>query len=147
MNGTDSGFRLLDVSLHTEELGRLGVPLGGPGSGEPLVLAEGTVVSLGLTFRLGTDIDGLAFEEEQARGGRVLATTRTVLGGFRSGGPYEVWLPSRRMPVGRAHLGLYRITGRLTDGRGRELAREAHDVCLVHTGGAPPARPEATAAS
>ncbi|WP_282692535.1 hypothetical protein [Streptomyces sp. CC208A] len=145
MNGSDSDFRLLDVSLHTEDQGRLGVPLGGQGTVEPLVLAEGTVVSLGLTFRLGLDIDGLAFEEERARDGRILATTRTALGSFRCGGPYEVRLPPLRMPVGRAHLGLYRVTGRLTDGRGRELAREAHDVCLVPQGAPPPARPAAAA--
>ncbi|MGW4051398.1 hypothetical protein ACWENA_11250 [Streptomyces sp. NPDC004779] len=138
--GPDSGLLLLDVSLHTEERGRLPVPLGG-GAVEavPPALAEGTVVSVGLTFRLGREVDALTFEEVCARDGRVLETTRTLLGGFRRGGPYEVWLPPRRMPVGRAHCGLYRITGRLTDGDGRELAREDHHVRLVHVTGVPTA--------
>lgn len=135
-----SGFRLLDVSLHTEERGRLPVALGGgEADAVPLVLAEGTVVSVGLTFRLGFAVDALTFEEERARDGRVLATTRTLLGGFRRGGPYEVWLPPQRMPVGKTHCGLYRITGRLTDGHGLELAREHHHVRLVHVTGAPTA--------
>ncbi|MFE5793145.1 hypothetical protein ACFQ8C_11290 [Streptomyces sp. NPDC056503] len=133
-----SAFRLLDVSLHTEERGRLPVALGsGSGRAAPLVLPEGSVVSVGLTFRLDREVDGLTFEAERARDGLVLATTRTLLGGFRSGGPYEVRLPPERMPVGRSHCGLYEVTGRLTDGRGRELAREAHHVRLVHLEGAP----------
>ncbi|MGW6540114.1 hypothetical protein ACWGBV_27105 [Streptomyces sp. NPDC055051] len=135
---SDPGLRLLDVSLHTEDRGRLPVVLGG-GAVEavPLVLAEGTVVSVGLTFRLGNAVDALAFEQVCARDGRVLDTVRTLLGGFRRGGPYEVWLPPQRMPVGRTHCGLYRITGRLTDGHGRELAREVHHVRLVHVTGVP----------
>ncbi|MFF6883994.1 hypothetical protein ACFY9F_12490 [Streptomyces sp. NPDC012421] len=139
-SGTGTGFSLLDVSLHTEERGRLPVALGGGAADAvPLVLAEGTVVSLGLTFRLGLEVDALTFVEERARDGRVLATTRTLLGGFRRGGPYEVWLPPQRMPVGKAHCGLYLVTGRVTDGRGRELAREDHHVRLVHVTGPPTA--------
>ncbi|MFJ5708445.1 MULTISPECIES: hypothetical protein [unclassified Streptomyces] len=139
MSGPRSALLLLDVSLHTEEQGRLAVALGGAVDAAPLVLGEGTVVSVGLTFRLGGEVDGLTFEEERARDGRVLATTRTLLGDFRGGGPYEVWLPPQRMPVGRAHCGVYRMTGRLIDGTGRELAREDHDLRLVHLSGAPTA--------
>lgn len=134
MSGSRPALLLLDVSLHTEEQGRLPVALGG---GAPLVLGEGTVVSVGLTFRLGGEVDGLTFEEERARDGRILSTTRTLLGDFRRGGPYEVWLPPQRMPVGRAHCGVYRMTGRLTDATGRELAREDHDLRLVHLSGTP----------
>ncbi|MFG3192849.1 hypothetical protein [Streptomyces omiyaensis] len=138
MGASGSGFRLLDVSLHTDGRGRLRVALGG-GSADtaPLLLSEGSVVSVGLTFRLEREVDGLAFEAERARDGLVLAATRTLLGGFRRGGPYEVRLPPERMPVGRTHCGLYRVTGRLTDGRGHELARESHRVRLVHLEGAP----------
>ncbi|MFE6227930.1 MULTISPECIES: hypothetical protein [unclassified Streptomyces] len=140
MSGPRSALLLVDVSLHTEERGRLPVALsGGAADAAPLVLGEGTVVSVGLTFRLGTEVDGLTYEEEYARDGRVLTTTRTPLGDFRRGGPYEVWLPPRRLPVGRAHCGVYRITGLLTDGEGRELAREAHDLRLVHLSGTPTA--------
>ncbi|MFD8012969.1 hypothetical protein [Streptomyces sp. NPDC058955] len=138
MSGSRPELLLLDVSLHTEEQGRLPVALGGGAvDAAPLVLGEGTVVSLGLTFRLGGEVDGLTFEEERARDGRVLATTRTLLGDFRRGGPYEVWLPPQRMPVGRAHCGVYRMSGRLTDGAGRELAREDHALRLVHLSGTP----------
>ncbi|MFJ6516694.1 Rho GDP-dissociation inhibitor [Streptomyces filamentosus] len=135
----DDLLSLLDVSLHTEDRGRIGVPL--EDEAEPLVLAEGTVVSLGLTFRLGEAVDGLVFEEEHARDGGVVDRTRTVLGGFRRGGPYEVWLPPRRLPIGRAHCGLYRVGGRLTDGSGRELARTGHRLRLVHVGATPPPHP------
>ncbi|MFJ8130002.1 hypothetical protein [Streptomyces hydrogenans] len=135
------GFRLLDVALHTEEWGRLTVALEGGPDDEPLVLGEGTRVSVGLTFRSDQAVDGLTYEERRTRGGRGPATTRTLLGGFRGGGPYEVWLPPRRMPEGRAHCGLYRITGRLTDGHGRELARVDHHVRLVHLSGAPERHP------
>ncbi|MFI8823479.1 hypothetical protein [Streptomyces sp. NPDC053431] len=138
-------FELLDVSLHTEELGRVAVPLdhgGGHGTGkrEPLVLPEGAVVSVGLTFRLEREIDGLAFEDTRMWDGVVLASTRTVLGGFRPGGPYEVRLPQERMPVGRAHCGVYEVTGRFTDGEGRELAVEQHDLRIEHQT-APPHEP------
>ncbi|MER5737224.1 hypothetical protein ABT117_16290 [Streptomyces sp. NPDC002262] len=142
-SGARAGFRLLDVTLHTEESGRIAVELGsGTEDSEPLVLAEGTVVSVGLTFLLGAAVDGLVFEEEWARDGLAPeATTRTPLGGFRNGGPYEVWLPPRRMPVGRAHCGLYGVAWRLTDGHGRELARERHHVRLIHLTGTPEPRP------
>ncbi|MEU8879274.1 hypothetical protein [Streptomyces hydrogenans] len=140
--GHSPGFRLLDVALHTEEWGRLTVALeGGPDHDEPLVLGEGTKVSVGLTFRSDRAVDGLTYEERRTREGRGPATTRTLLGGFRGGGPYEVWLPPRRMPEGRAHCGLYRITGRLTDGHGRELARVDHHVRLVHLSGTPDRHP------
>ncbi|GAA3387578.1 hypothetical protein GCM10017752_04240 [Streptomyces roseoviridis] len=128
-------FELLDVSLYTEELGRLEVPLreDGPGGDpEPLTLPEGAVVSVGLTFRLGREIDGVAFEDSRFRDGAVLGSTRTVLGGFRAGGPYEVRLPAERLPVGRAHCGIYEVTGRFTDGGGQELALERHRVRVVH---------------
>ncbi|MFF2774370.1 hypothetical protein ACFVU3_05630 [Streptomyces sp. NPDC058052] len=143
-SGPRSGFRLLDVSLHTEERGRIAVALGaGARDAAPLVLGEGTVVSVGLTFRLGLDVDALVFEEERVRDGRAPVSHRTPLGGFRRGGPYEVRLPPQRMPVGKAHCGLYRVTGRLTDGHGRELARVDHHVRLVHLSGTPKAAPGA----
>ncbi|MET9954059.1 hypothetical protein ABZ135_21245 [Streptomyces sp. NPDC006339] len=129
-------FELLDVSLYTEELGRLEVPLEETGNDregpEPLALPEGAVVSVGLTFRLGREIDGVAFEDSRVREGAVLGSTRTVLGGFRAGGPYEVRLPAERLPVGRAHCGIYEVTGRFTDGEGHELALEHHRVRVDH---------------
>ncbi|MFJ7070257.1 hypothetical protein [Streptomyces sp. NPDC101115] len=128
-----TGFELLDVSLYTEELGRLAVPRNDrPEEAEPIALPEGTVVSVGLTFRLGREIDGLAFEESLAMDGKVLTTTRTVLGGFRTGGPYEIRLPPERLPVGRAHCGVYTVTGRFTDGEGRGLADERYRMRLEH---------------
>ncbi|MBD0708270.1 hypothetical protein BU197_07615 [Streptomyces sp. CBMA291] len=103
-----NGFEREAVSPHTEGLGRLDVPLRGAEGGGPLVLPEGTVVSVGLTFRLGREIDGLAFEEVRARNGTVLSTARTVLGGFRPGGSYEVRLPTERLPMGQAYRGCTR---------------------------------------
>ncbi|MFH8255338.1 hypothetical protein ACH4MA_13005 [Streptomyces roseolus] len=147
MSGSGTGLRLLDVSLHTEEQGRHAVALGAraeePG---PLRVPEGAVVSVGLTFLVDHAIDGLTFEERRTGDDHLPVTTRTALGGFRRGGPYEVRLPPRRMPVGRAHCGLYRVTGRLTDGEGHELARADHELLLVHLTGAPEARtaPDAT---
>ncbi|MFJ9808781.1 hypothetical protein ACIRTB_11155 [Streptomyces sp. NPDC101158] len=136
----ETDFELLDVCLHTEELGRVEVPLGDTEGREPLVLPEGSVVSLGLTFRLGREIDGLAFEDTREWGGSVLGSTRTVLGGFRPGGPYEVRLPPERLPVGRAHCGVYKATGRFTDADGRELAVEHHRLVVEHQQ-APPSAP------
>ncbi|MEU6932919.1 hypothetical protein [Streptomyces sp. NPDC046374] len=126
------GFELVDFSLHAEELGRLEVDLPGGADRMPLPLPEGAVVTVGITFRLGRDIDGLAFEETRTMDGTVLSTARTVLGGFRTGGPYEVRLPPERLPVGRAHCGVYEVTCRFTDGDGRELAALHHRMRLVH---------------
>ncbi|MFF0752675.1 hypothetical protein [Streptomyces sp. NPDC004267] len=134
-------FELLDVSLYAEGLGRLGVPLRGTAETEPLEVPEGTVISVGITFRLGRDIDTVIFEDVRERGGELLGTTRTVLGGFRAGGPYEVRLPPERLPVGRAHCGVYEMTGHFTDGEGRRLAVEHHWMRLTHQSAAP--RPRA----
>ncbi|MEV5969560.1 hypothetical protein [Streptomyces sp. NPDC051921] len=133
-------FTLLGVCLHTEGLGPVEVPLRDTVEREPLVLPEGAVVSVGLTFRLGQEIDGLAFEDTRAWDGVTIASTRTVLGGFRPGGPYEVRLPAERLPVGRAHCGVYEVTGRFTDADGRELAFERHRLMVEHLP-APPHEP------
>ncbi|MGW7307311.1 hypothetical protein ACWGI1_17225 [Streptomyces sp. NPDC054835] len=126
------GFELVDLSVYTEELGRLRVvPSGGTGTA-PLLLPEGAVINIGITFRLGREVDGLTFEETRTLDGTELPTVRTVLGGFRTGGPYEVRLPPERLPVGRAHCGLYEVTCRFTDGDGRELAALRHRMRLVH---------------
>ncbi|MFI8966458.1 hypothetical protein ACIGO8_30595 [Streptomyces sp. NPDC053493] len=125
-------FELVDVSLYSDELGRVEVPLRDPAGAEPLDVPEGAVVSVGLTFRLGREIDGLVFEDTRSKDDVVLAATRTVLGGFRPGGPYEVRLPPERLPVGRAHCGVYDVAGRFTDGDGRELAVEHHRLSLTH---------------
>ncbi|MDV9190011.1 hypothetical protein R6L23_17645 [Streptomyces sp. SR27] len=131
-------FELLDLSLHTEEHGRLEVPLpdaGGPGApraAQPVALPEGAVLSIGLVFRLGREIDGVTFEDTHLRDGRVIAARTTMLGGFRAGGPYEVRLPPERLPVGRAHCGVHEMTGRFTDAEGHELAVEHHRLRIVH---------------
>ncbi|MGA5063830.1 hypothetical protein ACPB9E_08610 [Streptomyces exfoliatus] len=137
-------FELLDISLYTEEPDRRVVPLRGPDTpdapdalGTPDIpaipeLPEGAVLSIGLTFRLGREIAGVAFEDSRIREGTVLATTRTVLGGFRTGGPYEVRLPPERLPVGRAYRGIYELTGRFTDGDGRELQVVHRRLRVVH---------------
>ncbi|MGW0122048.1 hypothetical protein [Streptomyces sp. NPDC003327] len=157
MTRTPGDFTLLDVSLYTDELGRLAVPLarlrGGGAEPPTLDLPEGAVLGVGLRFRLGRDVDGLAFEETRTRAwalsveGESLSATRTVLGGFRAGGPYELRLPPERLPVGREGCAVYEVTGRFTDGEGHELARERHRFRVVHRspasasapGAAPPA--------
>ncbi|MFG2116002.1 hypothetical protein ACGFRB_25780 [Streptomyces sp. NPDC048718] len=125
-------FELLDVSLYVEELGRLGIPLGDSGAKGPLEIPEGSVVSLGLTFRLGRDIDAMVFEDTRESDGEQIGSSRTALGGFRTGGPYEVRLPPERLPEGRAHCGVYDVTGRVVDGEGRPLAEEHHRIEVTH---------------
>ncbi|MER5311314.1 hypothetical protein ABT034_26395 [Streptomyces sp. NPDC002773] len=128
---TDTDFTLLDISLYTEEPDRRVVTLRGLDAPETPEIPEGAVLSVGLTFRLGREIEGVAFEDSRVREGKVLATVRTVLGGFRAGGPYEVRLPPERLPVGRAHRGVYELTGRFTDGDGRELTVAHHRIRVV----------------
>ncbi|MFF8375687.1 hypothetical protein ACF07V_06115 [Streptomyces sp. NPDC015661] len=125
-------FELVDVSLYTEDLGRFRVPLTDGTASAPVTLPEGTVINVGITFRLGRDIDGLTLEETRVRDGTVVSTARTVLGGFRTGGPYELRLPAERLPVGRAHCGEYEVTSRFTDAGGRELVTLRHRLRLVH---------------
>ncbi|MFE6105047.1 hypothetical protein ACFVQ4_34585 [Streptomyces laurentii] len=130
-------FELLDLSLYVEDGGRLAVPLGDARAEAPLEVPEGAVVSVGLTFRLGRNIDAVVFEDTRDWDGAPIGTSRTVLGGFRCGGPYEVRLPPERLPVGRAHCGVYGVTGRFTDGAGRPLTEEHHRIRVAHP---PPAR-------
>ncbi|MEU2117406.1 hypothetical protein ABZ567_17515 [Streptomyces sp. NPDC016459] len=127
----DTDFELLDISLYTEEPDRRVVPLRGLDAPDTPEIPEGAVVSVGLTFRLGREIVGLAFEDSRVHEGLVLATVRTVLGGFRAGGPYEVRLQPERLSVGRVHRGVYELTGRFTDGDGRELAVAHHRIRVV----------------
>ncbi|WP_137990788.1 hypothetical protein [Streptomyces vilmorinianum] len=124
-------FELMGVALVSDELGRVAVPLD-TGGREVVDLPEGAVVSVALTFRVGEEVDGLAFEEERWRAGHLVATTRSALGGFRPGGPYEIELPAERLPVGRASCGTYDVRGRFTDAEDRELARESHRLRIVH---------------
>ncbi|MEU7028413.1 hypothetical protein AB0A60_17180 [Streptomyces sp. NPDC046275] len=140
-----NAFELVDLSLHTEELGRFRVPLREGTASAPVTLPEGTVINVGLTFRLGREIDGLTLEETRVRDGTVVSTARTVLGGFRTGGPYEVRLPAERLPVGRAHCGEYEVTSRFTDGTGRELVTLRHRLRLVHQPAPDPGRDPAPA--
>lgn len=132
-------FELIDMTLIPEERGTRTMPLD-PRGGEPVELPEGATVSLALTFRLTEDVDGLTFEETRWYAGQVTGTTRTVLGGFRAGGPYEIHLSPERLPVGRANCGTYEVSGRFVDAEGHVLARQTHRFRLVHQ----PAPPEAT---
>ncbi|WP_405861687.1 hypothetical protein OG361_40035 [Streptomyces sp. NBC_00090] len=124
-------FELLNVALTSEEWGTHIVPPDARG-GEPVELPEGAVLTVALTFRVAEAIDGLAVEETRRYGGNVIGTTRTALGGFRAGGPYEIQLPSERLPVGRASCGTYEVTARFVAADGRELARESHRFRIVH---------------
>ncbi|MFI8766580.1 hypothetical protein ACIGN6_16885 [Streptomyces sp. NPDC053792] len=132
-------FELMALALVPEERGArtLSPDLRG---GEPVELPEGATVSVALTFRLAENVDGLAFEETRSYAGQVIGTTRTALGGFRAGGPYEIRLPPERLPVGRANCGTYEVSGRFVDADGHVLAWETHRFRLVHQ----PAPPEHT---
>ncbi|MEU0398792.1 hypothetical protein ABZ318_00795 [Streptomyces sp. NPDC006197] len=123
-------FELTRVSLAQEERGTAVLPL--DGDGDPVELPEGGTLSLALAFRVGEAVDGLVFEETRRYAGKVIGTTRTTLGGYRAGGPYEVHLPPERLPVGRTNCGVYEVTGRFTDSTGRVLGREHHRFRLVH---------------
>ncbi|MFG2642040.1 hypothetical protein ACGFYP_13865 [Streptomyces sp. NPDC048370] len=125
-------FQLMGVDLVSDEFGRIAVPLSAKGR-EVVDVPEGTVVGVALTFRTGKEIDGLTFVEERSHEGRVIATDRSVLGGFRPGGPYEIQLSTERLPVGRG-CGTYDVTGRFLDAEGKELARESHSFRIVHRG-------------
>ncbi|MFE7547902.1 rho GDP-dissociation inhibitor [Streptomyces gardneri] len=123
-------FGLVNLALASDEWGTRVVPVD-TRRRVPVELAEGAVVALALTFRVDEAVDGLAFEETRRFDGGVVGTTRTVLGGFRAGGPYEVRLPPERLPIGRASHGTYEVTGRFVDGAGREHAREVHRFRIV----------------
>ncbi|MGW1251590.1 hypothetical protein [Streptomyces sp. NPDC002535] len=90
------------------------------------------MVSIVLTFRLGTDTDGLIFETISVREGEQPVTRRSALGSFRTGGPYEIRLPPERLPLGRGHCGTYDVTARMSDAAGIEHARVKHRFTLVH---------------
>jgi hypothetical protein len=132
-------FELWHVRLAPDDRGTGVLPL--DGEGDPVELPEGGTISVALTFRVGEEVDGLVFEETRRYAGKVIGTTRTTLGGYRAGGPYEVHLPPERLPVGRANCGVYEVTGRFTDSEGRVLGRERHRFRLVHQ----PAPPEPAA--
>ncbi|MEW2413159.1 hypothetical protein AB0953_05485 [Streptomyces sp. NPDC046866] len=145
MDGTTPGtaFRLVGVALLSEEFGRLDVPLEAPADGtvpDPFDLPHGAVVTLALTFRSAVDVDGLVYTETRVHRGQVLSTTRTALGGFRAGGPYEIRMPPERLPNGRAVGNTYEVTGTFSDAAGHELARERHRFRLCASGRVP-ARP------
>ncbi|MFD3663722.1 hypothetical protein ACFWVF_24600 [Streptomyces sp. NPDC058659] len=125
-------LELMELSLVSDELGTFTVPLDGPGADAPYELAEGTVVSIALTFRLAADTDGLVFETVRTREGEDPVARRTALGSFRTGGPYELRLPPERLPLGRAHCGTYEVTGRMSDAAGREHAQVKHRFTIVH---------------
>lgn len=118
-------LELLDVAVASDAWDMRTLSLDTQG-GEPVVLREGAVISVALTFRVKGAVDGLTLEETRRYGGNVVGTTRTALGGFRTGGPYELRLPPERMPLGRANWGTYEVTGRFIDPDGHELARESH---------------------
>ncbi|MEU2078267.1 hypothetical protein [Streptomyces sp. NPDC013489] len=123
---------LMELTLVSDALGTFTVPLGGPGRDIPYELPGGAVVSIVLTFRLGTDTDGLIFETIRVGEGEQPVTRRNALGSFRTGGPYEIRLPPERLPLGRAHCGTYDVTARMSDAAGIEHARVKHRFTLVH---------------
>ncbi|MFD4372898.1 hypothetical protein [Streptomyces sp. NPDC058486] len=127
-----SSLELVDLALVSDELGTFTVPLAGPDADVPHELPEGAAVSIALAFRLTADIDGLVFETIRTRGGEEPAVRRDVLGGFRSGGPYEIRLPPERLPQGRAHCGMYEVAGRFIDAAGREHAQANLRFTIVH---------------
>ncbi|MFE6816680.1 hypothetical protein [Streptomyces sp. NPDC057677] len=127
-----SSVELMELTLVSDELGTFTVPLGGPGRDIPYELPGGAVVSIVLTFRLGSDTDGLIFETIRVREGEQPLTRRSALGSFRTGGPYEIRLPPERLPLGRGHCGTYDVTARMSDAAGIEHARVKHRFTLVH---------------
>ncbi|MEU5216663.1 hypothetical protein AB0G79_10755 [Streptomyces sp. NPDC020807] len=124
-----TAFELVHVALAANGGSPYAVPLESPDH-DPVDLPEGAVLSVTLVFRVMEDLDGLTFEENRRYDGGVV-TTRSALGGFRAGGPYELVLPAERLPVGHGSLGTYEVTGRFVDGDGREHARELHRFRIV----------------
>ncbi|MEU5811705.1 hypothetical protein [Streptomyces sp. NPDC047718] len=119
----NTDFQLVDMALLTEHEGCSGRPGSAhPERSDPVELPEGALVTLCLVFRLGRDVDGLAYTETRVRDGTVEAAQETQLGGFRAGGPYEIHLQPERLPVGHAAAGTYEVHGVFTDRHRRPLA-------------------------
>ncbi|MFJ5547606.1 hypothetical protein [Streptomyces sp. NPDC093225] len=138
VTGVATDFELLDISVIPEGLDRIRIALGPGPVRTPVELPEGVVITVALTFRLGTDVDGLTFTDTRSCEGRVAASTQTPLGGFRAGGPYEIHLRPERLPKSRTGDVTYDVTGVFTDGSGQVLASEYHGFRIVHQ--PPPAR-------
>lgn len=122
---------LMELTLVSDELGTFTVPLEGTDDAITHEVPEGTVISLAVTFRLGADTDGLVVETLRVGEGEDPVARRNVLGGYRAGGPYEIRLPSERLPLGRSHWGPYDVTARMSDAAGVEHARVSHHFTLV----------------
>ncbi|WP_159041666.1 hypothetical protein [Streptomyces aureus] len=122
---------LMELAVVSDELGTFTVPLEGPDADVPHELPEGAVVSIALTFRLGADTNGLVFETVRVGEGEEPVARRAALGSFRAGGPYEIRLPPERLPLGRAHCGMYDVTARMSDVAGVEHAQVKHRFTLV----------------
>ncbi|MFK0257121.1 hypothetical protein [Streptomyces sp. NPDC090445] len=114
-------FHLVDMALHAEGEGCPGTGPR-PERSDPVELPEGALVTLCIVFRLGRDVDGLAYTETRVRDGTVEAAQETQLGGFRAGGPYEIHLQPERLPMGHAAIGAYEVHGVFTDRHRRPLA-------------------------
>ncbi|MEU2392710.1 hypothetical protein [Streptomyces sp. NPDC007369] len=120
---TSTDFQLVDMALLTDdEACTGGSDSPRPQRSEPVELPEGALVTLCLVFRLGRDVDGLAYTETRVRDGTVEAAHETQLGSFRAGGPYEIHLQPERLPMGHAAFGTYEVHGVFTDRHRRPLA-------------------------
>ncbi|MFD7628815.1 hypothetical protein ACFV7Q_22745 [Streptomyces sp. NPDC059851] len=127
---TTTDFQLVDMALLTEGTDCQNKPAAE--RSDPVELPEGALVTLCLVFRLGRDVDGLAYTETRVRDGTVEAAQETQLGSFRAGGPYEIHLQPERLPVGHASSGTYEVHGVFTDRHRRPLASAYRRYRITH---------------
>ncbi|MER6997924.1 hypothetical protein [Streptomyces sp. NPDC000410] len=128
-------FEILAVTIQLEGRPDIPVPLPPADTPEddwsppaPLVLKEGADFRVRLEFRVRSpeDLVGLKFVDERHRRGVPVAHQEIHLGDYRPGGPYEVVLPSERLPMGHVARDVYDATGTFLDGEGRVLGQERH---------------------
>ncbi|WP_351227364.1 hypothetical protein [Streptomyces sp. NPDC002133] len=135
-------FELVAVTIQVDGRPDIPVPLPPESPGDPdgelpqvapLTLRAGTEfrTRLAFTVRSKHDIEGLRYIDERSRQGVTMTHRETLLGDYRSGGPYEIVLPAEHLPTGHLARDVYEVTGTFVDKEGKELGRETHHFEII----------------